>query len=122
MKLFEAELKVMEVLWCQGSLEAIEIVKLLKESTGWNKNTTYTVIKRCIEKGAIERSEPRFKCTALLTKEEVQRRETKELINKMYGGSPELFFSAFIDSGLISDDKLLKLQKEIEQKRELERD
>ena len=34
-------------------------------------NTTYTLIKRCIKKGAIERSEPNFMCHALVKKEEI---------------------------------------------------
>lgn len=120
MKLFEAELKVMEVLWSEGTLAAIEIVRILKEKVGWNKNTTYTIIKRCIEKGAIERNEPRFMCTPLVTREEIQKNETNELINKMYGGSAELFFTAFLGSGLISDDKLAKLRREVENNKKLE--
>ncbi len=44
-KLFDSELKVMEVLWERGESKAGELVKILKEETGWNRNTTYTVIK-----------------------------------------------------------------------------
>lgn len=62
MKLFDSELKVMEVLWTQGEMPARDIVDVLSASIGWNKNTTYTVIKKCIEKGAIAREEPNFLC------------------------------------------------------------
>ena len=34
--------------------------------------TTYTLIKRCIKKGAIERSDPGFMCHALVPQAEVQ--------------------------------------------------
>ena len=44
-KLFDSELKVMEVLWERGESKAGELVKILKEETGWNRNTTYTVNK-----------------------------------------------------------------------------
>ena len=53
MKLFDSELKVMEALWKEGDLTAGQLVKILKEQTGWNPNTTYTVIKNLIEKGAV---------------------------------------------------------------------
>ena len=53
MKLFDSELKVMEVLWEQGDKPAREIVDVLSERIGWNKNTTYTVIKKCIEKARL---------------------------------------------------------------------
>ena len=48
-KLFDSELKVMEVLWREGDLTSGQIAGILKEEIGWNRNTTYTVIKMCIE-------------------------------------------------------------------------
>jgi len=48
-KLFDSELKVMKVLWKEGNITAGQILKILKEEIGWNKNTTYTVIKKCIK-------------------------------------------------------------------------
>lgn len=59
-------------------------------------NTTYTLIKRCIKKGAIERSEPNFMCHALIPKEEVQEAETKELVDKIYDGSVDKLFAALL--------------------------
>ena len=56
-KLFDSELKVMDVLWKQGDTPAREIARALGEELGWNVNTTYTLIKRCMKKGAIERTE-----------------------------------------------------------------
>ena len=67
-KLFDSELKVMDVLWKQGDTPAREIARALGEELGWNVNTTYTLIKRCMKKGAIERTEPGFLCHAPLPK------------------------------------------------------
>ena len=60
MRLHEGELNVMELLWSNKELAAKDISKIIKEYIGWEKNTTYTVIKRLIDKGAIERIEPGF--------------------------------------------------------------
>ena len=68
-KLFDSELKVMEVLWDRGDLTAKELAGILGEEIGWNVNTTYTVIKKCVAKGAIQRTEPRFHCHPLVTRE-----------------------------------------------------
>ena len=89
MKLFDSELKIMDVLWREGDSTAKHISDVLKAETGWNMNTTYTLIKRCIKKGAVQRSEPNFMCHALIPKEEVQAAETDELINKIYDGSAD---------------------------------
>ena len=55
MNLFESERKVMDVLWREGSITAGEIAKILNIDIGWNRNTTYTVINKCIKKGYISR-------------------------------------------------------------------
>lgn len=110
-KLFDSELKVMEELWKSGDLTAGQLAKMLKEETDWNRNTTYTVIKKCIKKGAIERIEPNFMCRALITKEQVQDMETTKLIDKMFEGSNELFFSAFINEKNLSKKEIDKLKK-----------
>ena len=114
-KLFDSELKVMEVLWEQGTKTAKEIVDVLSERIGWNKNTTYTIIKKCIEKGVIERGEPGFLCTPLVTKDEVARSETEQLIDKMFGGSSELFFSSFLKNQGLSEADAARLARMIEE-------
>lgn len=116
-KLFDSERKVMEPLWREGDLSAGQIAKLLADEIGWNRNTTYTVIKKCVEKGAIERREPGFLCHALIRREEVQRQETDELIDKMFDGSSEAFFAAMLRPGRLSRteiDHLKKLVDELE--------
>ena len=114
-KLYDSELKVMEVLWEQGPKTAKEIVDVLSERIGWNKNTTYTVIKKCIEKKAIERGEPGFLCTPLVTRDEVARSETEQLIDKMFGGSSELFFSSFLKNQGLSEVDAARLARMIEE-------
>ena len=110
-KLFDSELKVMDVLWREGDTTAKHISDLLKEEVGWNMNTTYTLIKRCIKKGAIERSEPNFMCHALIPKEEVQEAETNELINKVYDGSADKLFAALLGRKKLSAEQIDKLKK-----------
>jgi predicted transcriptional regulator len=110
-KLFDSELKVMDVLWKEGDLTAKKISDILKEQVGWNMNTTYTLIKRCIAKGAIKRSEPNFMCHALIPKEQVQEQETKELINKVFDGSADLLFASLLNRKNLSTKEIEKLKQ-----------
>ncbi len=110
-KLFDSELKVMDVLWREGDSTAKNISNVLKEEAGWNMNTTYTLIKRCIKKGAIERSEPNFMCHALIPKEEVQEAETNELINKIYDGSADKLFAALLGRKKLSPEQISQLKQ-----------
>ena len=90
-KLFDAELKVMDVLWEKGDTPAREIARKLTEELGWNVNTTYTLIKRCINKGAIRRSEPGF------------------------DGSADKLFAALLGSNKISAEQIRKLKQIVDE-------
>ena len=69
MKVFGSEMKVMEIIWENEPVSAKEISLIAKDEIGWNKNTTYTVIKKLVEKGYIKRDEPGFMCTSLISKD-----------------------------------------------------
>lgn len=110
-KLFDSEIKVMDVLWKEGDTTAKKISDILKVQVGWNINTTYTLIKRCIKKGAIERSEPNFMCRALISKEQVQEQETAELINRVFDGSADLLFASLLNRENLSDEEIERLKQ-----------
>ena len=114
-KLFDSELKVMDVLWREGDLPAKAIARTLTEEIGWNVNTTYTLIKRCIAKEAIERSEPGFMCRALVSKEQVQQEETQELIDKVFDGSADKLFASLLGGRRISREQLMQLRSMIDE-------
>lgn len=109
-KLFDSELKVMSVLWREGDKAAKEISDVLKAEIGWNMNTTYTVIKKCVAKGAIERTEPGFMCRALISKEDVQAAETDELIGKLYDGSVDKLFAALLERKDLTAEQIAELK------------
>ena len=109
MKLFDSEWKVMEVLWRENDLTAKEVSLRLAESIGWNKNTTYTVLKKCIDKGAIERREPNFVCHAAITKAQAQKEEADSLLDKVFGGSAELLFASILSDRPLSKEEAARL-------------
>ena len=114
MKLFDSEWKVMEVLWQQNDQTAKAVSLNLAQSAGWNKNTTYTVIKKCIDKGAIERREPNFVCHAVITKRQAQKEEADSLVDKVFGGSAELLFASILSDRSLSKDELARLRALVE--------
>ncbi len=113
-KLFDSELKLMELLWAGEGAKAKELALLASERIGWNKNTTYTVIKKLIEKGAIERSEPDFVCKSLVKREDVGREEAKKVLSSFFGGSAKALFSSFMADGTLSAEEAAELRKLID--------
>lgn len=111
-KLFESEIKVMELIWEREPISAKELSILALDQIGWNKNTTYTIIKKLEAKGYIKRQDPGFICTALIARDDVVKAETDSLINKLFAGSKKALFSA-----LLEDEKLTS--KDIEELRQM---
>ncbi len=110
-RLHEGELNVMELLWSNKVLAAKDISKIIKEYIGWEKNTTYTVIKRLIDKGAIHREDPGFLCSAKVTKKEIQEIETKALLKKMFNGSLVSFINEYLSSQKLTTEEIIELQR-----------
>ena len=113
-KISDAEFPIMEYIWDNHPVLAQEIAKFALESFGWKKNTTYTVIKRLVERGAIKRTDPGIVIEPLVTREQVQQAETDELIDKIYNGSVKNFFVSFLKRENISQEKLDEIKKLLE--------
>ena len=111
-KLFDSERRVMEVLWeADAPLTAKEIARRLGQAVGWNKNTTYTVINKCVEKGAIERREPNFQCFPLVRREEAQAAAAAELVEKVFDGSASLLFASLLSGRQLPPEEIQRLRE-----------
>ena len=113
-KLFEGELKLMELLWENEGATAKELTILAADKIGWNKNTTYTVIKKLVAKDAVRRDEPGFICRSLIGREDVGREEARTVLRSFFGGSVKAMFSSFMAEGALSDEEAEELRRMIE--------
>lgn len=111
MKLFDSELKVMNVLWDRGDTTAKDIAAILGKDVGWSKTTVYTVIKKCIDKGAVTRTDPNFVCHAEVTRESAREFETDELIDKLYNGSADKLVASLLSSDRLSAEEIGRLKE-----------
>ena len=104
----------MEIVWEKEPISAKEISLIAAEKIGWNKNTTYTVIKKLEEKGYIKREDPGFICTSVVSRDIVRKNETNGLVQKLFGGSKKALFSALLDDEELSESDINELRKMIE--------
>lgn len=112
--LFDSERKVMELIWNYEPVSAKKLSLLAAESIGWNKNTTYTVIKKLEEKGFVLRNEPGFVCSSLVSRETVKMFEARSLVNNFFGGSRKALFSALLADEELTKEELDELRSMIE--------
>lgn len=115
LKLFTSEWHVMTVLWEKGTMRASAIAKELNKSIGWNRNTTYTIINKCIEKKAIERIDPHFECKATVSKEEIIREDAADILEERFDDSLPLFVSSFASGRKLSKKDIEELRSILDQ-------
>lgn len=115
-KLFDSEVKVMEIIWENEPVSAKQVSLLAADKYGWNKNTTYTVIKKLEGKGYIKREEPGFICFSLISRKDVCRTEAQNLIDRLFGGSKKALFSALLEDEKLSSADLDDLRRMIEER------
>ena len=115
-KLFDSEIKVMEIIWDSEPITAKQVSLVAAETIGWNKNTTYTILKKLEAKGAIKREEPGFICSSLISRDEVQKAETQSLVDKLFGGSKKALFSALLEDEKLSESDIKELRDMIDRR------
>lgn len=119
-KVFESEYRFCLILWEHEPVSSTELVRLCAERLGWKKSTTYTVIKRLAERGVLKTENAVV--TALVSRDEVQRAESREFLDRTFGGSLPQFLAAFTGGKKLSAQEIDALQRLIDASREEETD
>lgn len=107
-KIFEAEYKFMNIIWERSPLSSAQLVKVANKEFGWKKSTTYTVIRRLCDRGAIKNENSVV--SALVNRQQVMQAETKEHLDKVYNGSLKLFFASFLQKEKLTDGEVDELR------------
>lgn len=115
-KLFDGEFRLMEILWREGPMGSTQLVRLCARDLGWNKSTTYTVLRRLCAKGAAQNEQSLV--TPLFTREEAIRAEGDALVAK--SGGIGFFFNAFFSGRTLTPQEADQLQALIDQSRKEE--
>ena len=114
---FDSELRFCEILWEHQPVRSSELAHLCTEKLGWKKSTTYTVIKRLTERGVVQTEDAVV--TALVSRDQVQRAESRAFVERNFSGSLPGFLNAFVGGrGLSAEeaDELRRMIADLEEK------
>ena len=117
-RIFDAELHLMNKIWDEGSIKAIDLANWATEKLGWKKCSTYSMLRKLLEKQAVKRDEPGFVLTPLVTREDIAIDETNMLIEKMFKGNRKLFLLTFMSGNDLDAAELEALRKLIDKSEE----
>ena len=108
-KIFESEYRFCLILWEHEPIKSTELAKLCKEKLDWSKTTTYTVIKRLSERGVVKNENTIV--TSMVSKEEAQRAEIDELVEKRFEGSLPAFIAAFAKDKALTEEEVAEIRR-----------
>jgi predicted transcriptional regulator len=118
----ERELDVMAVLWQQGSGTVTEVRDTLPEDFAYT--TVLTVLRTLEEKGYVAHvSEGKaHRYVPLVAQDAAGRSALTRVVEKIFGGSPELLLSQFVSDRNLDAAKLRKLRKILDERLAAERE
>jgi predicted transcriptional regulator len=112
-KLFDAEYKFVSIIWDNEPINSTELVKLCADKLGWKKSTTYTVLKKLCERGILQNRDATV--TSLVKREDLQRYESRAVLEKTFDGSLPKFLTAFLSGRKLSEQEAEELKRIIEE-------
>ncbi|MBE6938604.1 MAG: BlaI/MecI/CopY family transcriptional regulator [Ruminococcaceae bacterium] len=115
LKLCESDYRFMCVIWENEPLHSGRLVELCAERLGWKKPTTYTTLKKLIDKGFAKNEETVV--TSLIPKEKVCRAASEHFVDHTFAGSLPGFLVAFLGDKKLSKSEAEELKQLIDQHR-----
>lgn len=113
LKLFDAEYKLMDIIWELGPINSTELTRICQKKLGWKKSTTYTMIRKLSNRGILQNENATV--TALVKRDQVRKYESETLLEEKYEGSLPVFLATFLQGRKLSKSEAQELQKLIEE-------
>ena len=115
-RLAEGEYRFACIVWDNEPLPSGKLVELSQERLGWKKSTTYTVLKKLVDRGILRNENTVV--TAAVPKDSVLREESRAVVERTFGGSLPSFLAHFMGGRTISDEEADELKAIIDRYRE----
>lgn len=115
-KLCDGEYRLMELVWELEPVTSTELHKACLPRLGWKKSTTYTMLRKLCERGLLSNQDSVV--TSLIKKEEIERYDSRELVEKRFNRSLPKFVAAFLGEQKLSEAEADELQRLIEASRQ----
>ena len=116
LRLAEGEYRFGRIVWENEPLPSGKLVELSQKELGWKKSTTYTVLKKLVERGILRNENAVV--TAAVPQEDILREESRAVVDRAFEGSLPSFLAHFMGGKTISNAEADELKALIDRFRE----
>lgn len=106
MKLSDSECRLISAIWEEEPVNSTELVKRCEQKYGWKKSTTYTILKKLEQKGAVENKAAAI--VSLVDRQQVIQTESSGLLHRTGSSVPE-FFAAFLKDRKLTTEEARRI-------------
>lgn len=115
-KISEGEYRLACIVWDNEPLPSGRLVELAADKLGWKKSTTYTVLKKLVSRGVLKNENATV--SALIPKADILREESRDVVERTFGGSLPSFLTSFMSGRTLSAAEAEELKALIDRFRE----
>ena len=105
-QIFEAELRLMELIWENAPIRSTALVQLAGEKLGWKKSTVFTVIKKLAGRNILKNENAVI--IPLVSREQACLSES--LVDRLFKGSSRLFLTNFLSREEFTEEEAAQLK------------
>ena len=113
-RLSDVEMEVMQQIWDIATPVTVsKLLVVFENNKGWKTSTISTMLERIISKGFLQK-EMKGKTnyySVVVTFEDYQKHEGRNIISSLYGGSVKNFIAAFAEDGSMTDTDINELRE-----------
>ena len=108
----DAELQVLQLLWDESPLDAVELAKRLPPDRAWSLATVKTLLSRLLNKGAIsaEAQGRRYLYRPAIERDTVASGQAVRLIDRLFGGRVSPLVAQLAEQQQIAPEDLAELE------------
>lgn len=108
-RLGAVESRFADIIWNNEPLSSGELVKKCEKELSWKKSTTYTVLKKLCERGIFKNENGTV--TSLISKEELESRQSEKFVEENFEGSLPAFIAAFTKRKKLSEKDMKEIKE-----------
>ena len=111
-RLGAVESRFADIIWENEPLSSGELVQICEKELCWKKSTTYTVLKKLCERGIFKNENGTV--TSLISKEELESRQSEKFVEENFEGSLPAFIAAFTKRKKLSQRDMKEIKELLE--------
>lgn len=112
-KLAEKESRFAEIIWENEPMPIQQLIALSGREFGWDRTTTYTVLRRLTNKGLFLNDNQTVR--AVISREEYYAKQGEQFIEDAFDGSLPAFIAAFTSRKNLTEKEIAEIRQMIDE-------